>query len=374
MDESGIELFHGTDAGNIFVHKRVLSGYSEPTQRVDSNDQKFALTHVAFACNNKEVQPLLPHILIGTEDSFKARDMQEYLDNAPQNVYLLREKSRWNNEALLLRILKLLSLCLEPVRQKYHIILSMDCAYCHLGEKIGEACARHTFWLLYIPAKLTFLLQMLDVYMFRRYKGFIRRRYQQVRSELPDGILCMKHLLHILFAAIKTVFEGNEWIMAFRKIGSGNEQQDISKFILKQLGLTEAPQVLALQPSNEEVTFTFPRNKRCYYNSVFRLHLRATKALADAHETVPALLDDTVPVVHARPLISTRRPLSLGQAASSSSAAKPPLALPPPDPSSPPAASSGCRVTTRSQSRLAAALATGPAVPRRTATRTQQSP
>ena len=102
------------------------------------------------------MQPLLPHILIGGAGCFRAQDMREYLDSAPKNVYLLREKSRLNNETLLLRILKLLSLCLEPVRHKFHFILSMDCAPCHLGAKIAEACARYMFWLMYIPAQLMF--------------------------------------------------------------------------------------------------------------------------------------------------------------------------------------------------------------------------
>ena len=53
VDESGIELFHGTAAGNIIVNKHVLPVPSEPTQRVDSSAQKFALTHVAFVCDDR---------------------------------------------------------------------------------------------------------------------------------------------------------------------------------------------------------------------------------------------------------------------------------------------------------------------------------
>ena len=375
MDESGIELFHGTDAGNICVKKHVVP-VAEPTQRVVSQDQKFALTHVAFLCNNREVQPLLPHVLIGSERCLRAQDMQAFLDGAPQNVYLLREKSRWNNETLLLRILKLLSLCLEPVRHRFHIILSMDCAPCHLGEKIGEGCARYSFWLLYIPAQLTFLLQVLDTHLFRRYKGFIRRRYQEVRGEAPHGILDMSHLLNILYLAIKIVFEGNAWALAFRKNGCGNNQLDLSKFILKQLSLTEPPSILALKPSEDEVRYAFPRNRLCFYNSIFRLHSRAIAALQDIPDPVASLPDDSIPVVRAQRLMPPRRPASMAQAASSSSAAQAPLALPPPDPDSAPAASSGCRMTTRSQTMLTAALAKGrPLPPRSTqAITSQQSP
>ena len=375
MDESGIELFHGTDPGNICVNKHILPLPAEPTQRVDSSAQKFGITHVAFVCNNREVQPLLPHILIGAESCFRAQDMQEYLDSAPKNVYLLREKSRWNNETLMLRILKLLSLCLEPVRHRFHIIFSMDCAPCHLGAKIGEACARYGFWLIYIPAQLTFLLQILDTHLFRRYKGFIRRRYQEVRSEVPDGILAVKHLLEILYLAIRVIFEGNDWALAFSKNGCGNNQRDVSQFILKQLCLKEAPQILALKPSEDEVVYTFPRNRPCFYNSIFRLHLRATAALQNNPDTLASLPDDSIPVVHAQRLMPPRRPAPLAQAASSSSVAQPPLALPPPEPDPTPAAAAGCPVT-RSQSRLTAALAQGrPLLQRNTGTATprQQS-
>ena len=48
MDESGIELFHGTDAGNLCVNKHVLPAPPELTQRVDSSVQKFALTRICM--------------------------------------------------------------------------------------------------------------------------------------------------------------------------------------------------------------------------------------------------------------------------------------------------------------------------------------
>ena len=80
----------GPTLGIFFFVKTNNGKLEPPTQRVDSGDMKFALTHVAFVCNKKEVQQLLPQVIIGSEAAFQAGQMQNYLNNTPSNVYLLR--------------------------------------------------------------------------------------------------------------------------------------------------------------------------------------------------------------------------------------------------------------------------------------------
>ena len=352
MDESGIELFHGDVAGNILFKKRVGAPAYEPTQKADSDSQKFALTHVAFVCNKPEVQKLLPHILMASEDAFKANLMQEYLATCPHNVYLLREKSRWNNEDKMCRILKLLSLCLASVKNKYHIILSMDTCPCHLGTRVAENSANYGFWLLYIPAKLTFLLQVLDTHLFRRYKGFIRSRYQEIRAEVPDGVLLMKHLLLILYQAITVIFEQKSWALAFLKNGCGNHQADVSKFIHRQLHLEDLPPCSALQPSEEQIKIIYPRNRTCPYRAVFRLTLRGLAALADNTQPLLAIEDEPPVMSSQTQRLVPRRPITAHGQASSSTAAPPARpALPPPTPPSASAPSESCQMVTRAKSR-----------------------
>ena len=371
LDETGLELFNGDVHGNIFFKRSYRHLVPEPQQRANTEAQKTALTHVAMVCNEPSVQPLLPQVLLGPEHVFQVQHMQEYLAAAPRNVYLLRVKSRWTNEEKMVKIIKLLSLCLGTVKHLYHIILSMDTAPSHLNAAIGEACARYDIYLLYIPSRLTWLVQPLDCYVFRAYKRFVREQYQMRRSSAANGVLTIADLLLIIYDTIRIIMCGKPWGLCFLRVGCGQQQSEVSHFIRRQLQVDTIHALPATQPTSEQLRCIWPRNKTPVYRSVFRLCLRSQAAL----ESVPApLLALPAPAVVSDRVqrLAPQRPSSPpAQGASSSSTAPVP---PPPFPSDPPAAATPawtCPVT-RAQSRLAAAL-TGPAPTTASATSSQQS-
>ena len=52
-------------------------------------------------------------------------------------------------------------------------MLLIDCASSHLGDAIARVAKRYGVLLVYVPAKLTFLLQPLDAHVFRQGTGVV---------------------------------------------------------------------------------------------------------------------------------------------------------------------------------------------------------
>ena len=70
LDETSVCLFQGSGKGNVFVGKK-----RRLVQFVQTRKRRCYFTHVAVICDNSELQPLLPQVLIGNERTFLAASM-----------------------------------------------------------------------------------------------------------------------------------------------------------------------------------------------------------------------------------------------------------------------------------------------------------
>ena len=101
LDETSICLYQGGGKGNIFVSKkRMAAGETEPIQRTPRGKTRSCMTHVAFICDNPDVQRVLPQVILGNEATFPASAFPLLYRSSPGNVKLIRQKSAWNNELL----------------------------------------------------------------------------------------------------------------------------------------------------------------------------------------------------------------------------------------------------------------------------------
>ena len=101
LDETSICLYQGGGKGNIFVSKqKMAAGETEPIQRIARGKTRSCMTHVAFICDNPDVQRVLPQVILGNEATFPASAFPLLYRSSPGNVKLIRQKSAWNNELL----------------------------------------------------------------------------------------------------------------------------------------------------------------------------------------------------------------------------------------------------------------------------------
>ena len=94
MDETPVCPFQGGGPGNILL-ERSTGDHTRPNRmQVPKGLCRTYLTYLAFVCNDAELQPFLPQIIIGNQAVFKARDMERLQSHAPpQHLFSQGEES-----------------------------------------------------------------------------------------------------------------------------------------------------------------------------------------------------------------------------------------------------------------------------------------
>ena len=94
LDETAICLYQGGRRGNIF-----LSDGAPAVEHVSLGKRRKYMSHIAVICDVPHIQPLLPQTLVCNERTIPANKYVELRDGMPPNVYLVRQRSAWNNTA-----------------------------------------------------------------------------------------------------------------------------------------------------------------------------------------------------------------------------------------------------------------------------------
>jgi hypothetical protein len=112
-----------------------------------------SFSHVTFICDNPEIQPLLPQLIIGNNRVLRKQDLDVLQNNLPANVYLIRAKSSWLDAATFVAALRWLARALSPFKHTYDILLLMDCCYVHLHRDVLRAARKADVKVCFIQKK-----------------------------------------------------------------------------------------------------------------------------------------------------------------------------------------------------------------------------
>ena len=268
IDKTSVCLFQGTGRGTVFYCRKRQSPNAEPTQQASRKSRRTCLTHVAVICDNPKLQPLLPQYIIGNLQTFLKRDWPVLLASAPGNVVLIRQKSAWNNVALFVQILNRLGTILKPYLFSCQPVLLLDACRLHFATPIIQACVRSHLWLVFVPARLTWLLQPCDTHAFQRYKLILRNAYQASRARSATGELSMSEFLECMYKAIRSVLQEKRWSLAFDRDGFGRNQCEVSTYIRRQAQLEVGFVAPADRPSEEQLCLCFPKRSRVHMTSL----------------------------------------------------------------------------------------------------------
>ncbi len=178
-----------------------------------------SFSHVTFICDNPEIQPLLPQLIIGNSRVLRKQDLDVLQNSLPANVYLIRAKSSWLDAATFVAALRWLARALSPFKHTYDILLLMDCCYVHLHRDVLRAARKADVKVCFIPKKTTWLLQPCDTHVFRRYKAYLRRAYQAKQLRASSQDVTAVDLIRILLEIIRHVLQGIVWEKSFADNG-----------------------------------------------------------------------------------------------------------------------------------------------------------
>lgn len=297
MGETALAYSWPGQKGNISCQSRIPEGLSLRPESVSRNEIRGHVTHLAFICDDTAIQPTLPQILLGNKARFTLRLLQSLQGAVPANLHLWRQESSWNNHATMRKALTALRQALLPYMATRYIVLLLDMARARIHPTIYRHAHQCNIRLVYIPAKLTWLLQPCDTHAFAKFKAALRRLWLDARLESQDGEINARQWVMIIAKAIRAVFQGTRWASAFAETGASDAQLRLSAYVLRHTGLPQAVSAPATPPTVQDVARIFP--KRLALNVRNYVHWPPAKAKA-----LPA-----PPKAHAM-VLSTAVPLS----------------------------------------------------------------
>ena len=135
------------------------------------------------------------------------------------------------NEALFIRVLQWLSDGVKPYMTTHKPVLLLDCAPVHLTVQAWVAARKHRIELLFIPRKLTWLLQPCDTHLFRRYKTWLNTQVRRAVMRSAQSQPTQLQVLEAMLASVHGVLQAVAWARSFDANGYGSGQRLLSQRI-----------------------------------------------------------------------------------------------------------------------------------------------
>ena len=266
LDETSICLHQRTPRGTLCVSRKVARGLARNVPRAH---RRCYLSFVAIICDDAEVQRALPQFLIGNCSTFKRGDVAELRAAVSPNLRIVRQKSAWNDQRLMVDILRDVRACLAPFMGAFQPVFTWDAARQHTTPLVFSAARRCGMWPLTIPSKLTWLLQPLDTHAFASFK---RKLSELDRPPCAGPLDCgtgVRALVRRVSSAVHTQILEPPWARAFDSNGLGGLQARVSDRVRTALGVAGPFEIGAERPSLEQVALCYPRNFRLTQEFVF---------------------------------------------------------------------------------------------------------
>lgn len=285
LDETAICLWQAALRGNIFDSGTAV-------QSVSMGRRRTYMTHVAIICDVPWIQPLMPQVLICNERTIPAARLAALRAGLPTNAHLFRQRSAWSSTRVMVWIIGLLGKALAPFAADYTPIFLFDAARIHTPSAVFMACRRWGLMPVLIAAKLTWLLQPLDVRGFMPFKLHLHKAYQACRLRSPGGVVAVDDWLACVCAAIRAVLQGKCWASAFDATGFGSGQAGVGDKTKALLGAVGPLCVGATQPSADQLRICFPGRAKVPSAAIWKAcevaPLAKPKAMPKPASVVPA--------------------------------------------------------------------------------------
>ena len=254
LDETSVSFFPKAPCGTICCK-------TDPHIRVNTTCQRGSCTVIAIVCADAEVQKVLPQFILANEHGLPVH-VQRRL-SPPGNVHVLRGHSAWNCSNTMLAVLDALSQALEPYVEFCRPTLVMDCAPCHLSPDVLAQAWSRKIRVVLVPSRLTPLVQVLDVFVFKGYKSLLERSFEELRSRHPNSNVPTLAWFEMLIASL--TFLARDWGPQFGAVLGGGDVPLTRELDKLQLD----PMACARRPSEDQLASILPRRK--FSRQIFQL-------------------------------------------------------------------------------------------------------
>ena len=204
-----------------------------------TKQQRSAASYVALVRDTPDVHILLPQVILVTKRFLTNAQMRYIGDALPPNAFIWRRDSGWSTAETTATILTIMRERIRRFSSTLAPILLLDTAPSHTNSIAYNACNRNDIRFLFVPAKMTWLLQPLDVAGFAIFKLRLRQFYIREQIRARHGQVATVNWMRLLGTAIRTVTQGTKWSRTFDGCGITPLQTGLRHRMLKDIGCEE---------------------------------------------------------------------------------------------------------------------------------------
>ena len=224
VDETSLSTVKHDGKGFISGRRRARRDVRQrPRDVVDRFNTK--TTYLAVVADCAALQPLLPQVIL-PKYTQHATPPQAHLDTYASFGFPF-EFWHGTSGCVTPRLLRDWATRLRSVVRSFNdaawIVLLIDCSTAHLCAQTVAHLRRLGYIVVMIPAKLTWFLQLLDVYVFGIVKKDMRLDEARHRVQSADGRMQLLDRMRISTNSIRRHVINKDWSNLFNRLGAGSD-------------------------------------------------------------------------------------------------------------------------------------------------------
>ena len=282
MDETAIQHEYRSSAGiSVELGRRKCAEMGWLGEKVKTAGTRAHCTLVAFVCNDNELQKHLPQIFLpGTLKSPLSPADRDAFALLPAPFEYWVGTSGWVTADIVKNLLTRIRRAVHARRPNAKILLLVDAASSHVQNEVLSHANRLHIYLLLVPGGLTWLMQPLDVFVFRQLKAAIREEHRKERTESDTGGIPAGKWITRTGNAVLQVLVNRHWADSFERLGLGNNHDHLTTRLGKYVQSLET--VARVRLSDAEMTLMLGRARADVADRL----MRGPQALVDAREAL----------------------------------------------------------------------------------------
>lgn len=225
--------------------------------RAPLSERRTYISLLACVTDDERVQSLLPQVLLGNHHVFTLQVLHA-LSGQTGSVILWRQQSAWNCHATMRKWLTLLAKALGPLVRARTVIVVLDVHPSHIHASIFQHARNCGVRFVYIPAKLTWLLQPCDTHVFAPFKRALQKAWLEEKSKAASGKISLETWLKIVCVTVENKIIGATWRKAFLADGLLARQAGMSPRVAQALGFDGGVDLSTALPTEEQASCIFP--------------------------------------------------------------------------------------------------------------------
>ena len=222
VDETTVSSVRPSGRGMVATGRvKRQARWRQPRDPVDRSDVKTTL--LGTVCDCADLQPLLPQVILPryTKDAVPPRHLLGEMTASGSPLEYWHGTGGWVGSRVMASWITRVRTVVSSFNSDAWIVLILDCSTTHLNVKTIRHLRRLGVLVVFIPAKLTWLLQILDVSVFGELKERLRASQTTLRTTTEKGAMEVGSWITVTAEAIRHVLVERDWTEAFSKLGAG---------------------------------------------------------------------------------------------------------------------------------------------------------